>query len=88
MAGSRREADMVVKRIVVAHQFGLPSFHDWKQNTGEAAMSAAMINVGLMRESRFPIRNVTAHAYACVSAVATVRVIAVGPRIAGFTARR
>jgi hypothetical protein len=46
-------------------------------------MSAAMINVGLMRESRFPIRNVTAHAYACVSAVATVRVVAVGPRIAG-----
>ena len=38
-------------------------------SAGEAAMSAAMINVGLMRESRFPIRNVTAHAYACVSAV-------------------
>ena len=40
-------------------------------------MSAAMINVGLMRESRFPIRNVTAHAYAYVSVVAT------GPRLAG-----
>ena len=26
---------MVVKRIVVAHQFGLPSFHDWKHAIGE-----------------------------------------------------
>ncbi len=34
-------------------------------------MSAAMINVGLMRESRFPIQNATAHAYACVTVVAT-----------------
>jgi hypothetical protein len=34
-------------------------------------MSAAMISVGLMRESRFPIRNATAHAYACVTGVAT-----------------
>ena len=33
-------------------------------------MSAAMINVGLMRESRFPIRNATAHPYACVTDVA------------------
>ena len=46
-------------------------------SAGEAAMSAAMINVGLMRESRVPIRNVTAHAYDCVSVVAT------GPRLAG-----
>ena len=36
-------------------------------------MSAAMINVGLMRESRFPIRNATAHPYACVTKVATGR---------------
>ena len=33
-------------------------------------MSAAMINVGLMRESRFSIRNATAHPYACVTDVA------------------
>src|SRR5208337_3734412 len=26
---------MVVKRIVVAHQFCLPSFHDWKHAIGE-----------------------------------------------------
>ena len=25
---------MVVKRVVVAHQFGLPSFHDWKHSIG------------------------------------------------------
>src|ERR1700677_3618865 len=36
-------------------------------------MSAAMINVGLMRENRFPIRNATAHPYACVTSVATGR---------------
>src|ERR1700729_930176 len=35
VAGSRREADVVVKRIVVVHQFGLPSFHDWKHAVGE-----------------------------------------------------
>ena len=34
-------------------------------------MSAAMINVGLMRESGFPIQNATVHAYACVTVVAT-----------------
>ena len=34
-------------------------------------MSAAMINVGLTREFQFPIRNATAHAYACVTVVAT-----------------
>ena len=26
-------------------------------------MNAAMINVGLMRENRFPIRNATAHTF-------------------------
>jgi hypothetical protein len=36
-------------------------------------MNAAMINVGLMRENRFPIRNATAHTYACVTGVATGR---------------
>ena len=36
-------------------------------------MSAAMVNVGLMRESRFRIRSVTAHAYACDTVVATRR---------------
>jgi hypothetical protein len=33
-------------------------------------MSAAMINVGLMREGRFSIRNKTAHGYACGSGIA------------------
>jgi hypothetical protein len=33
-------------------------------------MSAAMINVGLMKEGRFSIRNKTTHGYACVSGVA------------------
>jgi hypothetical protein len=32
-----------------------------------------MVNVGLMWESRFLIRNVTAHAYACIAGVATGR---------------
>jgi hypothetical protein len=36
-------------------------------------MSAAMVNVGLMRESRFRIRSLTAHAYACDTVVATRR---------------
>jgi hypothetical protein len=36
-------------------------------------MNAAMINVGLMRENRFPIRNATAHTYACVTGVAKGR---------------
>ena len=36
-------------------------------------MSAAIVNVGLMRESRFRIRSVTAHAYACDTVVATRR---------------
>jgi hypothetical protein len=36
-------------------------------------MSAAMVNVGLMGESRFRIRYVTAPAYACDTVVATRR---------------
>jgi hypothetical protein len=40
-------------------------------SAGEAAISAAIISVGLMRESRFRIRSVTAHAYACDMVVAT-----------------
>ena len=36
-------------------------------------MNAAMINVGLMRENRFPIRNATAHTYARVTGVAKGR---------------
>ena len=34
-------------------------------------MSAAMVNVGLMWESRFRIRSVTRYAYACGAVVAT-----------------
>jgi hypothetical protein len=36
-------------------------------------MSAAMVNVGFMRVSRFRFRKVTAHAYACNAAAATRR---------------
>jgi hypothetical protein len=36
-------------------------------------MSAAMINIGLMRESRFSIRNATVSAYACLTGVAAGR---------------
>ena len=37
---------MVVKRIVVAHQFGLPSFHDWKHAIGEVRQRRLTESVG------------------------------------------
>ena len=50
-------------------------------------MSAAMINVGLMWESRYPIRNLTAQClrlrYRCYNREGC----ATGPRLAGFAAR-
>ena len=48
-------------------------------------MSAAMINVGLMRERRFPV---TAQCLRLCYGCCNRQVVATGPRLAGFAARR
>ena len=44
------------QRIVVAHQFGLPSFHDWKHAIGEVPQRRLRVLLRPIVESPFEIR--------------------------------